>query len=115
MLGGTIRSPDDFEDGDFRKYAPRFSAENFPKNLQLVDKITEIAKKKGCTASQLTLAWILAQGDDFFPVGQGQSPLEIRCELIVGVDSRYHESSTPGGEHWFTQGLAHQPGREGDP
>lgn len=68
MLGGTIRSPDDFEEGDFRKYAPRFSKENFPKNLELVDKIQAIANKKGVTPSQLTLAWILAQGDDFFPV-----------------------------------------------
>ena len=68
MLGGTIRSPSDFEEGDFRKFAPRFSEENFPKNLQLVDRITEIANKKGVTPSQLTLAWILAQGDDFFPV-----------------------------------------------
>lgn len=68
MLGGQIRSPSDFEDGDFRKYAPRFSEENFPKNLQLVDKITEIAKKKNVTPSQLTLAWIMAQGADFFPV-----------------------------------------------
>lgn len=68
MLGGQIRSPDDFEEGDFRKFAPRFSAENFPKNLQLVDRITELAKAKNCTASQLTLAWILAQGDDFFPI-----------------------------------------------
>jgi aryl-alcohol dehydrogenase-like predicted oxidoreductase len=68
MLGGHIRSPDDFEEGDFRKNAPRFSAENFPKNLELVDKITAIAKKKQVTPSQLTLAWILAQGDDFFPV-----------------------------------------------
>jgi len=68
MLGGQIRSPDDFEEGDFRTFAPRFSAENFPKNLKLVDRLTEIAKKKNCTASQLTLAWILAQGDDFFPI-----------------------------------------------
>jgi hypothetical protein len=56
MLGGQIRSPDDFEEGDFRKFAPRFSAENFPKNLKLVDRITEIAKAKNSTASQLTLA-----------------------------------------------------------
>ncbi|PPJ52318.1 hypothetical protein CBER1_10646 [Cercospora berteroae] len=68
MLGGTIRSPKDFEEGDFRTFAPRFSEENFPKNLELVDRITEIAKKKNATASQLTLAWILAQGDDFFPI-----------------------------------------------
>jgi len=68
MLGGELRSHADIPDGDFRKLVPRFSEENFPKNLALVDRITEIAKKKGCTASQLTLAWILAQGDDFFPI-----------------------------------------------
>ena len=68
MLSGTIRSPKDFEEGDFRTFAPRFSEENFPKNLQLVDRLTELAEKKGVTPSQLTLAWILAQGDDFFPI-----------------------------------------------
>ncbi|KAK4549829.1 hypothetical protein LTR36_005130 [Oleoguttula mirabilis] len=68
MLGGQIRSPRDFEEGDFRKYAPRFNEANFPKNLKLVDQITEISKKKDCTPSQLTLAWLLAQGDDFFPI-----------------------------------------------
>ena len=73
MLGGQIRSPQDFGEGDFRKFAPRFSEENFPKNLQLVDRITEIANKKGITPSQLTLAWILAQGDDFFPVRTTES------------------------------------------
>lgn len=68
MLGGQIRSPKDFEEGDFRTFAPRFSEENFPKNLELVDRITEIAKKKNVTPSQLTLAWLLAQGDDIFPI-----------------------------------------------
>ena len=68
MLGGTIRSPDDFEQGDFRRFAPRFSKENFDRNLVLVDPISAIAKRKGVSASQLTLAWILAQGDDFFPI-----------------------------------------------
>lgn len=68
MLGGQIRSPDDLDASDMRRYAPRFSPENFPKNLVLIDLITEIAKKRKCTPSQLTLAWILAQGDDFFPI-----------------------------------------------
>jgi aryl-alcohol dehydrogenase-like predicted oxidoreductase len=83
MLGGQIRSPDDFEEGDFRRFAPRFSAENFPKNLKLVDRITKIAKAKNCTASQLTLAWILAQGDDFFPI-PGTTSL-ARIEENVGA------------------------------
>jgi aryl-alcohol dehydrogenase-like predicted oxidoreductase len=77
MLGGQVRSPDDFEEGDMRTYAPRFSAENFPKNLKLVDCITAIAKRKNCTPSQLTLAWILAQGQDFFPIPGTTSPERI--------------------------------------
>lgn len=68
MLGGQIRSPKDFEEGDFRKDAPRFSEENFPKNLKLVDQITEISKKHNATSSQITLAWILAQGTSMWIV-----------------------------------------------
>lgn len=68
IFSGTLRSPDDFEEGDFRRYAPRFSAENFPKNLKLVDQLSGIAKKKGVTPTQLVLAWLLAQGEDIFPI-----------------------------------------------
>lgn len=68
FITGQYRSPDDFEQGDFRKFAPRFSPENFPNNLKLVDGIVELAEKKGCTAGQLTLAWLLAQGEDIIPI-----------------------------------------------
>ncbi|KAN0107984.1 putative aldo-keto reductase [Hyaloscypha variabilis] len=68
MLTGAYTSPSDFSDGDFRKFAPRFSPENFPKNLKLVEGIKKIAEKKGCTAGQLSLAWLLAQGDDVIPI-----------------------------------------------
>ncbi|PTB64819.1 Aldo/keto reductase [Trichoderma citrinoviride] len=68
MLTGQIKSPDDFADDDFRKIIPRFSKENFPKNLALADKIGRIAASKGVTPGQLTLAWLLAQGDDIFPI-----------------------------------------------
>lgn len=64
FLTGQIKSYDDFEANDFRRTVPRFSKENFPKNLKLVDGISELAKKKGCTPGQLTLAWLLAQGED---------------------------------------------------
>lgn len=83
MLGGQIRSPKDFGEGDFRSFAPRFSAENFPKNLELVDKITAIAKKKDCTPSQLTLAWLMAQGDDIIPI-PGTTNLQ-RLEENIGA------------------------------
>jgi len=68
MLTGRYKSPDDFDADDFRRFAPRFSKENFPKNLQLVSRLQEIADKKKCTSGQLTLAWLLAQGDDIFPI-----------------------------------------------
>jgi aryl-alcohol dehydrogenase-like predicted oxidoreductase len=68
VLTGQIKSPDDFEENDFRQHLPRFSKENFPKNLQLVDTLTALAKKKNCTVGQLTLAWILAQGEDFIVI-----------------------------------------------
>ncbi|KAF2157171.1 putative aldo-keto reductase [Myriangium duriaei CBS 260.36] len=68
MLSGKYRSPDDFEEGDWRRDAPRFSSENFGKNLVLVDKLNVIAERKGCTPSQLTLAWLMSQGDDVVPI-----------------------------------------------
>jgi len=68
MLTGAYTSPSDFSDGDFRKFAPRFSPENFPKNLKLVEGLKKIAEKKGCTAGQLSLAWLLAQGEDVIPI-----------------------------------------------
>ena len=77
MLSGEYRSPSDFAEGDFRKYSPRFSEENFPKNLKLVDEIVQLAKKKNCTPAQLTLAWILAQGDDFFPIPGTTNPKRL--------------------------------------
>lgn len=68
MLTGAYKSPDDFPEGDFRRYAPRFSKENFPKNLELVKKIDALAKKKGCSPGQLVLAWLLKQGENVVPI-----------------------------------------------
>ncbi len=68
FLTGQIQSPDDFEADDYRKNSPRFQGENFQKNLDLVQRIEKMAKAKGCTTSQLALAWVLAQGDDLAPI-----------------------------------------------
>jgi aryl-alcohol dehydrogenase-like predicted oxidoreductase len=65
ILTGKYQSPDDFEPNDTRRFFPRFSKENFPKNLQLVEIFRKLAEQKGCTSGQLSLAWILAQGEDF--------------------------------------------------
>jgi aryl-alcohol dehydrogenase-like predicted oxidoreductase len=68
FLSGQIRSIDDLEPDDFRRHNPRFQGDNFVKNLELVDRVREIADEKGVTASQLALAWVLAQGDDVVPI-----------------------------------------------
>lgn len=68
FLTGAYKSVDDFEEGDFRRNNPRFQGEAFKENLKLVDALKEIADKKGVTPGQLTLAWVLSQGDDFFAI-----------------------------------------------
>lgn len=68
MLTGRFKSPGDFDPDDGRRRLPRFSEENFPKNLELVDKLSAIAERKGCTVGQLTLAWLMAQGEDVIPI-----------------------------------------------
>ena len=68
FLTGQIQSPDDFDAGDYRRQSPRFQGENFEKNLQVVRKVEELARGKGCTPAQLALAWILAQDENFAPI-----------------------------------------------
>jgi aryl-alcohol dehydrogenase-like predicted oxidoreductase len=68
FLSGRFQSPDDFDEGDFRRHHPRFQGENFDKNLELVERVKQIADEKGVTASQLALAWVMAQGDDIVPI-----------------------------------------------
>jgi aryl-alcohol dehydrogenase-like predicted oxidoreductase len=68
FLTGEIRSPSDFPDDDYRRFHPRFTGENFERNIQLVREIEAIAREKGCTAAQLALAWVLAEGQDIVPI-----------------------------------------------
>ncbi len=68
FLSGEIRTVDDLAPDDFRRNNPRFQGENLTKNLELVDKVREIAAEKGVTATQLALAWVLAQGEDVVPI-----------------------------------------------
>jgi aryl-alcohol dehydrogenase-like predicted oxidoreductase len=68
FLAGQIKSFDDLEEGDWRRYSPRFLGENFQKNLDLVGKVEEIAREKGCTPAQLALAWVVAQDPNIVPI-----------------------------------------------
>ena len=64
----SLKSPDSFEENDFRQYSPRFREENFIKNLELVDKLKTIADKKKVSTGQLALAWVLSKGKDIVPI-----------------------------------------------
>jgi len=68
FLTGAITSPDDFGADDFRRNNPRFQGENFARNLELVDEVRRLAADKGCSAGQLALAWVMAQGEDVVPI-----------------------------------------------
>jgi aryl-alcohol dehydrogenase-like predicted oxidoreductase len=68
FLTGQIRSTDDFADDDSRKTNPRFTGENFQRNLRAVEEVEAIATEVGATPAQVALAWVLAQGDDIAPI-----------------------------------------------
>ena len=85
FLCGKIKSVDDLEENDFRRHSPRFQGENFQKNLDLVDKVEEIAKRKGVTPAQLALAWVLAQGNDIVPI-PGTKHVKYLNENVKAVE-----------------------------
>ncbi len=68
FLTGQLKKFEDFAADDYRRMSPRFQGENFEKNLQLVQQLEKLAIQKGCTTSQLALAWVLNQGDHIFPI-----------------------------------------------
>ena len=68
FLTGTIRSPDELSDDDWRKTNPRFAEGNFEKNLRIVDEVQAVAAEADATPAQVALAWLLAQGDDIAPI-----------------------------------------------
>ncbi len=61
FLSGQIKSLDDLAQNDYRRHSPRFMGENFQKNLDVVEKVKELAAARGCTAAQLALAWVVAR------------------------------------------------------
>jgi aryl-alcohol dehydrogenase-like predicted oxidoreductase len=68
FLAGGIRSLDELPANDWRRTDPRYSPENMPKNLAIVDAIAEVARRRGVSNAQIALAWLLAQGEDIVPI-----------------------------------------------
>jgi aryl-alcohol dehydrogenase-like predicted oxidoreductase len=115
FLTGQIKSPEDFPEDDFRRFHPRFTGENFEKNISLVREVEAMAKEKGCTTAQLALAWVLAQGDDIVPI-PGTKRRKYLDENIAALDvelssddlRRLDEILPPGaaaGERYHARGM----------
>ena len=85
FLTGQIKSLDDLAPDDYRRNSPRFKGDNFEKNLELVKQIEAMAAEKGCTSAQLTLAWLLAQGEDIVPI-QGTKRRKYLEENVAALD-----------------------------
>jgi aryl-alcohol dehydrogenase-like predicted oxidoreductase len=105
FLSGRFRSPDDFDEGDFRKHHPRFQGENFEKNLELVERVKEIADKKGVTAGQLALAWVLAQRDDIVPI-PGTTKVRNLEENVAALDIELTEDDLRRLDEAAPKGIA---------
>lgn len=68
FLTGAIRSPEEFDESDWRKTSPRFMGENFQRNLALAEQVQAIAAEAGATPAQVALAWLLAKGEHIAPI-----------------------------------------------
>jgi aryl-alcohol dehydrogenase-like predicted oxidoreductase len=115
FLTGQFKSPDDFPEDDFRRNHPRFTGENFEKNIQLVREVEKMAQEKGCTTAQLALAWVLAQGEDIVPIpgtkhvkylDQNIGALDVQ---LSGEDLRRLDAILPpgaaAGERYHARGM----------
>ena len=85
FLTGEIQQFEDFAPDDYRRHSPRFQGENFNKNLKLVNHLRDLAQSKGITASQLALAWVLAQGNDLVPI-PGTKRVKYLEENVAALD-----------------------------
>jgi len=107
FLSAQIRRPEDLEQGDFRAHNPRFQEGNIESNLELVDRIAEIARGKNATPAQLALAWVLAQGDDVVPIPGTTSvshleqnvaamEIELTDEDLLRIEQAFPRGATAG-------------------
>ncbi len=114
FLAGRFSSPDDLDEGDFRRTGPRFTGDNLKANLRLADKVKEIAGEKGVTPAQLAIAWLLAQGDDIVPIPgtkrrtyleQNAAAVDVRLtgDDLARIDAELPETA---GDRYDQAGMA---------
>jgi aryl-alcohol dehydrogenase-like predicted oxidoreductase len=114
FLSGRFTSPDQLDEGDFRRNGPRFTGENLDANLKLAGKVAEIAESKGVTPAQLAIAWVLAQGDDIVPIpgtkrrryleqNAGAADVQLTDEDVRRIEA---ELPAVAGERYDQTGMA---------
>jgi aryl-alcohol dehydrogenase-like predicted oxidoreductase len=107
FLTGQLKSPDDFEPDDMRRGLPRFTGENFQRNLDLVAQVQALAAEKGVTPGQLALAWLLAQGNDVAPIpgtkrrkylaeNLGAADVTLTAEELAALDEAFPPDAVSG-------------------
>ncbi|PPS28192.1 aldo/keto reductase [Pseudomonas amygdali pv. morsprunorum] len=116
FLTGALRTPDDFAADDYRRFSPRFQGENFKRNLALVEKVKALTAAKGVSASQLALAWVLAQGDDIIPIpGTKQrkylesnvaaASLTLSTDELAQLDAIFPAQGAVSGERYSPESM----------
>ena len=105
FLSGEIKKFEDLEADDWRRTTPRFQGENFDKNLRLVEKLEEIAAEKNVTASQIALAWVLAQGQDIVPI-PGTKRVKYLEQNAAAADIILSQAELTAIEEVFPQNAA---------
>ncbi len=104
FLSGRVRSIDDLDPDDFRRHNPRFQGENFRRNLELVQRVHEIAAEKSVTPAQLALAWVLTRGDDIVPI-PGTKRVRYLEENLSAVDVKLGPDDLARIEQAFPKGA----------
>jgi aryl-alcohol dehydrogenase-like predicted oxidoreductase len=114
FLSGRFTSPEDLDEGDFRRKGPRFTGENLDANLKLAAKVKEIADEVGVTPAQLAIAWVLAQGDDLVPIpgtkrrsyleeNAAAADVELSDDVLARIDA---ELPDVAGDRYDEAGMA---------
>ena len=117
FLTGAIRTPDDLDADDYRRSNPRFIGDNFARNLQLVDKVKQLAADKGCSPAQLALAWVLAQGQEVLAIpgtkrrsrldeNLGALDVQLGSHELAAIE-RIFPPEAVAGERYATASMTH--------
>lgn len=111
FLTGELRSPEDFAADDYRRVSPRFQGDNFARNLALVDAVKTLAERKGVSASQLALAWVLAQGEGIIPIpgtkqrryldsNAAAASIHLDAEELAALEAIFPASGAAAGDRY---------------